>query len=133
MTNNAPHPYRLRAFADGELNNTEEAIVSKHVSECDACFAYVEEVWNRSEFTLNNPDIKELMNVPELSAETVQKLEQQLFGSLHRSSLGANTILLGTKGFVEVFFAILKPLFGMGQNSHRTQRPRTPPSPLTQY
>jgi len=105
MSTKTPHSYRLAEFVAGELNEIETAIVTQHVAECEACLTYLDQLWAISEFNLDEPDI------PHLNPHSLYKLEQRLFRQIHRSSLGANTIWLGTKGIFEVFLAILKPFF----------------------
>ena len=43
--NNSPHSYRLAEFVSGELNESEAAIVNKHVAECEECFTYLDQLW----------------------------------------------------------------------------------------
>lgn len=105
MNNKAPHPYPLEEFVAGELNEKENNMVTQHVAECEACLTYLDELWANLDLNWAETDI------PELEPQTVYQLEQRLFRQIHRSSLGANTIWLGTKGIFEVFCAILKPFF----------------------
>lgn len=103
MNNQTPHSYRLEEFVAGELTETEAAIVTQHVAECEPCLTYLDELW--AELSWDELDI------PNLEPHSVYHLEQRLFRQIHRSSLGANTVWLGTKGIFEVLFAILKPFF----------------------
>ena len=110
MTNKTPHSYRLEEFVAGELNDTETAIITQHVADCEACLTYLDDLWAASEFSWDEPGI------PHLEPHSVYNLERRLFRQIHRSSLGANTIWLGTKGIFDVLFAILKPFFQLKEN-----------------
>ena len=105
MNNQTPHSYPLEEFVAGELSEKESNIVTLHVAECEACLTYLDGLWASSELSWIDADI------PNLEPNSVYQLEQRLFRQIHRSSLGANTIWLGTKGIMEVFFTMLKPFF----------------------
>ena len=106
----AQHPDNLRAFVNGELDQIQIDVVMAHLAECDVCLAEVDALWAaQAQMALSNP-------VPALDETTARRVEKRLLNQLHRSDFGGRALWLGTAGFINTIFALLRPLI----NSNRS-------------
>lgn len=120
MMNSQPHP-DLSAYLHGRLSLAQMEVIERHVEQCPACLARLEALTPEAPLGLTGDD-----PIPELAPQASHKLRGRTFRQLRRSHLSGQALRLGTQGFLDVVWAIMRPLlsFTNTEGNAKTQRAR---------
>ncbi|MCL4868787.1 MAG: zf-HC2 domain-containing protein [Anaerolineae bacterium] len=103
------HPESLlESYVAGTLSEAEIEQVLAHLETCDHCLAITERLW---ETTPLPGGLAALPSEPvDPEPVRVQRIEQRVINQIHRSEVAGRALWLGTEGFAQVSFALLRPL-----------------------
>lgn len=103
------HPEALLSrFVAGTLPLAESDAVLAHLDQCEQCLEKVEHLWATTPLHQAMP----LMGEDEVDVEPErgQRIERRVINQIHRSEVAGRALWLGTEGFLQVSFALLRPL-----------------------
>lgn len=99
----------LSRFVTGTLSPSETEQVLAHLDQCERCLDQVEQLWETSPLQEIVPlAVEEGTNI---EWERRQRIERRVMNQIHRSDVAGRALWLGTEGFLQVSFALLRPLF----------------------
>lgn len=105
----ADHPDALLSqFVAGTLSPSETEQVLDHLDHCERCLDQVEQLWETSPLWEVIPLAVEAG--ADMERERAQRIERQVINQIHRSDVAGRVLWLGTEGFLQVSFALLRPL-----------------------
>lgn len=105
----ADHPENLlESFVAGTLTRDETELVLAHLETCDHCLQITEQFWEAISWreSLASAATTDEM----LEEERARRIEQRVINQIHRTNIAGRALWLGTEGFVQVSFALLRPL-----------------------
>lgn len=94
----------LKRFVAGRLEEAEAEHIVVHLSECDRCLALADELWS------TQPAGTAVVPPPDPDPDVAQRIERKITKRIHFSNLSGEIIRLGTRGFIDVALAIVRPL-----------------------
>jgi len=105
----AEHPEALLAsFVAGTLPQEENELVLAHLETCDDCLQITEQFWETAPWHGNLAEVTRRDEL--LEEERARRIEQRVINQIHRTEIAGRALWLGTEGFVQVSFALLRPL-----------------------
>lgn len=103
------HPEALlEAYVAGTLSPEETEYVLAHLEVCDHCLTLTEHLWEMTPLPGGLAFLPE--EEIELEQATAKRIEQRVIDQIHRSNVAGRALWLGTEGFAQVSFALLRPL-----------------------
>ncbi len=112
LTLNHIEPHDLKRLIRGELEETAAHQVLLHLETCEVCLQTADELWEQlpwgQAISPNQPD-----------AQTAARLREKLSRQLSRSNLNGAVLRLGSKGFLGVVTAVLRPLLRFTAPTHK--------------
>ena len=104
----ADHPdVLLNQFVTGTLSPQETEQILAHLDQCERCLNQVEQLWEAAPLREAIPLAEEN---GEIERERAQRIERRVINQIRRTDVAGRALWLGTEGFVQVSFALLRPL-----------------------
>lgn len=100
----------LAAFVTGRLTEVETETILAHLETCERCLMIVDGFWEEGNSQVVDSD-------RHLDKDSAAQIEERLYGRIHRSQLAGDVITLGTRGMLEMVFALLAPFTEMLSSS----------------
>ena len=105
----AEHPETLlEQFVAGTLNHEETEFILIHLETCDHCLQITEQYWEATSWQESLASATR--SDAALEEERARRIEQRVINQIHRADIAGRALWLGTQGFVQVSFALLRPL-----------------------
>ena len=103
------HPDALLSqFVAGTLSQPESDAVLAHLDQCEQCLEKVEHLWATTPLHQAIPLLAE--DEVDVEPDRGQRIERQVINQIHRSEVAGRALWLGTEGFLQVSFALLRSL-----------------------
>ncbi len=105
----ADHPDSLLAsFVAGILSPTDAEQVLLHLETCERCLSLTEQMWETTPLVGTLAAAAD--ETTEIEQERARRIEARVMNQIHRSDVAGRALWLGTQGFAQVSFALLRPL-----------------------
>lgn len=105
----AEHPDALfEQFVAGTLSSEETEQILAHLDTCERCLGITEQMWEATPLLGSLAETGEV--TAEMEEDRAQRIEQRVLNQIHRSDIAGRALWLGTQGFAQVSFALLRPL-----------------------
>ncbi|MBP7999046.1 MAG: zf-HC2 domain-containing protein [Chloroflexi bacterium] len=98
----------LERFVSGTLAPAETEQVLAHLVTCDRCLSITEQLWEV--IPLSVALTENTLETADMERERARRIEEQVINQIHRSHVAGRVVWLGTEGFFQVSFALLRPL-----------------------
>lgn len=96
-------PHHLKRLVQGELAETAAHQVLLHLELCEVCLQQADELWAQLPWS-------QTTSASQMDIETSARLRKKLSRRVSRSNLNGAVLRLGSKGFLGVVTAVLRPL-----------------------